>query len=141
MGRYVLYAPSTPRERHDSTTLIYLHYYQERGRKRKRTMSTPSIVSLRPILTPRGPSTSPSRSRSPIRTLWKLLAKGTPAVHFKQVDQAILPEYVSKLKKSLLETNEKGIIPKQFEVSIISQYEAQTANAYRPSGQTQRSLP
>ena len=84
------------------------HHHPYRGRKRKRTMSEPS----------KGPSTHRSSSY-PIRSLWTLLAAATPAVHYKQHFETILPEYVSKLKKNLLQARERGVIPEQLKASIL----------------------
>ena len=82
-------------------------------------MSKPSIISQRPIPTPEEPSTHRSRSQSPIRNLRTLLAAAMPAIHCKQVSETILPEYVSKLKRNLLQAGEKGVIAEQLKASII----------------------
>ena len=110
--------PSPPQSRRRSVTSPDLHHYHYRGRKRKRTMSEPSIISQRPILTPKGPSTQRSRSQSPTRTLRTLLAAATPAIHCKQVSETTLPEYVSKLKRNLLQAGEKGVIAEQLKASV-----------------------
>jgi hypothetical protein len=108
--------PSPPQLRRGNTPPDH-----HRGRKRKRTMSEPStIISQRPILTPKGPSTHRPRSQSPIRTLRTLLAAATPAIHCQEVSETILPEYVSNLKKNLLQAGKKGVIPEQLKVSTVT---------------------
>jgi hypothetical protein len=47
-----------------------------------------------------------------------LLAAATPAIHCKQVSETILPEYVSKLKRNLLQAGEKGVIAEQLKASV-----------------------